>query len=56
LKLDTARNQLKRNPDTTDSLLVELKSQTQSAIEDIRRLVYNLRPPALDELGLFSAT
>jgi signal transduction histidine kinase len=56
LKLDAARNQLKRNPDTTDSLLVELKSQTQSAIEDIRRLVYNLRPPALDELGLFSAT
>jgi signal transduction histidine kinase len=46
---------LKQNPDATDSLLVELKSQTQSAIEDIRRLVYNLRPPALDELGLFSA-
>lgn len=55
LKLDAARNQLKQNPDKTDSLLVELKSQTQSAIEDIRRLVYNLRPPALDELGLFSA-
>jgi signal transduction histidine kinase len=55
LKLDAARNQLKQNPDETDSLLGELKSQTQSAIEDIRRLVYNLRPPALDELGLFSA-
>ncbi len=55
LKLDAARNQLKQNPDKADSLLVELKSQTQSAIEDIRRLVYNLRPPALDELGLFSA-
>ena len=55
LRLDAARNQLKLNPSETDSLLVELKSQTQSAIEDIRRLVYNLRPPALDELGLFSA-
>lgn len=55
LKLDAARNQLKQNPDQTDILLVELKSQTQSAIEDIRRLVYNLRPPALDDLGLFSA-
>ncbi|MCL4527918.1 MAG: GAF domain-containing sensor histidine kinase [Chloroflexi bacterium] len=55
LKLDAARNQLKQNPDETDVLLGELKSQTQSAIEDIRRLVYNLRPPALDELGLFSA-
>lgn len=55
LKLDAARNQLNRDPAETDSLLVELKSQTQSAIEDIRRLVYNLRPPALDELGLLSA-
>src|SRR5574341_487604 len=55
LKLDAARNQLKQNPVETDALLIELKSQTQSAIEDIRRLVYNLRPPALDELGLFSA-
>jgi signal transduction histidine kinase len=55
LKLEAARNQLKDHPNETDSLLVELKSQTQSTIEDIRRLVYNLRPPALDELGLFSA-
>jgi signal transduction histidine kinase len=55
LKLDAARNQLKDHPNETDSLLVELKSLTQSTIEDIRRLVYNLRPPALDELGLFSA-
>ncbi len=55
LKLDAARNQLKQNPVETEALLIELKSQTQSAIEDIRRLVYNLRPPALDELGLFSA-
>jgi signal transduction histidine kinase len=55
LKLDAARNQLKDDPNETDSLLVELKSQTQSTIEDIRRLVYNLRPPALDELGLLSA-
>jgi len=55
LKLDAARNQLKQNPDETDLLLIELKSQTQSAIEDIRHLVYNLRPPALDELGLLSA-
>lgn len=55
LKLDAARNQLKQNPKQADSLLVELKSQTQAAIADIRRLAYNLRPPALDELGLFAA-
>ncbi|HNB52456.1 MAG TPA: histidine kinase, partial [Anaerolineales bacterium] len=55
LKLDAARNQLKHNPEQVDTLLVELKAQTQAAIADIRRLVYDLRPPALDELGLFSA-
>lgn len=36
-------------------MLKELKTQTQSAIADIRRLVYDLRPPALDELGLVGA-
>jgi two-component system NarL family sensor kinase len=29
--------------------------QTQEAIAEIRRLVYDLRPPALDELGLVGA-
>jgi signal transduction histidine kinase len=36
-------------------LLAGLKTQLQAAISDIRRLVYDLRPPALDELGLISA-
>ncbi len=36
-------------------LLEELISQAQTAITDIRRLVYNLRPPALDDLGLVAA-
>jgi signal transduction histidine kinase len=35
--------------------LAEVRQQTQQAITDIRRLVYDLRPPALDELGLLSA-
>jgi signal transduction histidine kinase len=55
LKLDTARNLLAHDPASTDRLLAELKTQTQTAIADIRRLVYDLRPPALDELGLVSA-
>jgi signal transduction histidine kinase len=55
LKLDAARNLLKRDINATDELLGELKTQTQSAIADIRRLVYDLRPPALDELGLIGA-
>jgi signal transduction histidine kinase len=45
-------------PDDTDAalgLLRQLKTNSQSAIADIRRLVYALRPPALDELGLLGA-
>jgi signal transduction histidine kinase len=55
LKLDAARLLLTQNPVALDPLLVELKAQTQTTIADIRRLVYELRPPSLDELGLVSA-
>lgn len=55
LKLDAARNLLVRDPSAADALLVDLKKQTQTALTDIRRLVYELRPPSLDELGLLSA-
>lgn len=55
LKLDAARNLLPPNADASGQLLKELKAQTQSAIADIRHLVYDLRPPALDELGLVGA-
>lgn len=36
-------------------LLVTLKEQTRESIKSIRRIVYGLRPPALDDLGLISA-
>jgi signal transduction histidine kinase len=55
LKIDTARNLLTRNPTSADQLLVETKKQIQETLGDIRRLVYNLRPPTLDELGLVKA-
>jgi signal transduction histidine kinase len=55
LMLDAARNLLTKDKAATDALLEELKAQTQAIIADIRRLVYDLRPPALDELGLVSA-
>jgi len=29
--------------------------QTQATVMDVRRLVYGLRPPALDDLGLVAA-
>lgn len=55
LKLDAARNQIPHQPAVAEALLAELKRQTQGAIAEIRRLVYDLRPPALDDLGLIPA-
>jgi len=55
LKLDAARNLLPRDPGAVDDLLLDLKTQTQAAIADVRRTVYDLRPPAIDELGLVPA-
>lgn len=47
---------LRDRVDGGDAALVEqLGGQVQDAITDIRRLVYELRPPALDQYGLVSA-
>lgn len=54
-KVDAARNVLPLDHEKADRLLEAVRQQIQEAIADIRRLVYNLRPPALDELGLLSA-
>jgi len=54
-KLDAAHNYLQHSPAHADHLLTELKEQVQTMIQDIRLLVYNLRPPALDDLGLVTA-
>jgi len=53
--LDAARNLLACDPEDAEALLAQLKGQTQEAISDVRRLVYDLRPPALDDLGLVPA-
>jgi signal transduction histidine kinase len=55
LQLDAARNLLASNPQQTGHLLDQVKAQAQAAIGDVRRLVYDLRPPALDQLGLGGA-
>lgn len=43
------------DPAAADEVAVELRTEVRSAIADIRRLVYDLRPPALDDLGLIAA-
>lgn len=55
LQMDAARNLLDSDPQQAGRVLAAVKAQTQAAIGDIRRLVYELRPPVLDQLGLVGA-
>jgi signal transduction histidine kinase len=55
LTIDAALALMRRDPDAAEQLLRELKIDAQDAVTDIRRLVYGLRPPALDDLGLLGA-
>ncbi len=55
LKLDAARNLLPIDPAEADNILTQTKGDIQSAIVEVRHLVYDLRPPALDQLGLAGA-
>ena len=54
-KLDATDELLERDPAKARALLADVRGQTQASITDIRRLVYNLRPPILDEWGLVAA-
>lgn len=55
LNVGLVRTMYRRDPEATDVLLNQLEEQIELIIGDIRRVVYNLRPPALDELGLAGA-
>lgn len=52
---DSARDLVHSDPSAAVELLGSSIEQAQAALKDIRRLVYGLRPPALDELGLVGA-
>jgi signal transduction histidine kinase len=53
--LEASRMLLDSDRDRADALLVSSGLRVQEAIADIRRLVDDLRPPALDDLGLCGA-
>jgi signal transduction histidine kinase len=55
LTIAATRELLRHDVDAADKLLQELSTHTQAAIADIRRVVYDLRPPALDDFGLVLA-
>ncbi|MEV0150257.1 MULTISPECIES: sensor histidine kinase [unclassified Nonomuraea] len=55
MTINIARSRLKNSPDSADELLQALRSGMDAVAGDIRELVYGLRPPALDDLGLARA-
>jgi two-component system NarL family sensor kinase len=55
LQLGAARRTLRDEPAAAEALLDELRADVAAATAAIRRLVYDLRPPLLDEHGLVGA-
>jgi len=52
LNLDAAEAQFSHDPDKARQHLATARAASTEVISDLRGLVYGLRPPALDELGL----
>lgn len=55
LQLSALRRSVRHDPDAAERLIDELRDDVRAATADIRRLVYDLRPPMLDEFGLIGA-
>ncbi|MFC4061333.1 sensor histidine kinase, partial [Planomonospora corallina] len=55
MTVDEARIRLARDPGEAARLLERVRGQVAEAVGDVRTLVYGLRPPALDDLGLEGA-
>jgi len=55
LQAGAVRTLIPQDPDEATVLVTEWRATLRAVIADIRRLVYDLRPPALDELGLIGA-
>jgi signal transduction histidine kinase len=55
LKLAAVKQLLLSDPSSAMPLLDQVMAQNKSTVDEVRRLVYGLRPPALDELGLVAA-
>jgi two-component system NarL family sensor kinase len=52
---DGAALAARTDPEQAERLATQLGRQLREAITDVRRIVYALRPPALDQLGLIAA-
>ncbi len=52
LTSDAVYNTIDRDPERAKQLLFNARAELGGAIEEIRRIVEDLRPPSIDELGL----
>lgn len=55
LQLGAVRRVLRQDPDQAEAMIDTLRDDVRVATATIRQLVYGLRPPLLDELGLVGA-
>jgi two-component system NarL family sensor kinase len=55
LKADAARRFVPTAPAQAEELMLDVRDRTAEAVTEIRRLVRELRPPALDQMGLTAA-
>jgi signal transduction histidine kinase len=54
-QLESARLLVDRDPDRARTQITSVRGQLQEIVADVRRLVHDLRPPALDDRGLVGA-
>jgi signal transduction histidine kinase len=52
LQLNAVRKLVRSKPEATEETLARLEGRTEDTLAEMRRLIYGLRPPALDDLGL----
>lgn len=55
LTLDVIAKLMRSDADQAATLLLAVREQVQQGVSDIRDLIYGLRPPVLDDLGLHGA-
>ncbi|MBE3014702.1 sensor histidine kinase [Microbispora sp. NEAU-D428] len=55
LRIETARNLSRTAPEQADAILARTAEEVSAVVAEVRQIVHDLRPPALDELGLRGA-
>jgi two-component system NarL family sensor kinase len=55
LQLGAVKTMFQRDPEEAAKIVDRVREEAKSAVANIRALVYQLRPPQLDELGLVGA-